>query len=226
MDYGRRSASPWTAVAPSIAVVTWIAKSCSILRMCHRGTLWLSTIHPGKVPIQGEEMTERTGIIHAGGNPLTLIGHEVKVGDTAPDFEVIDNNMNPVTLSSFRGKVVIISAVPSLETRTCDMETRRFNQEAGNLSQDIVILTISMDLPFAQKRWCGATGVDKVITLSDHRDALFGTAYGVLIKEMRLLARTVFVIDRQGTVRYIQVVKDITTEPDYDPVIAAANELL
>jgi thiol peroxidase len=122
--------------------------------------------------------------------------------------------------------VVVISAVPSLDTPVCDMETRRFNSEAAKLSDDIVILTISMDLPFAQKRWCGAAGVDKVVTLSDHREAEFGKAYGVLIKELRLLARAVFVIDAEGVVRYVQLVNEVAEEPDYDAVISAAKNLV
>jgi thiol peroxidase len=171
-------------------------------------------------------MEERTGIITMKGNPLTLIGKEVKVGDPAPDFEVLDNDLSPVKLSSFRGKVCVISSVPSLDTPVCDMETRKFNQEAGKLNADVQILTISMDLPFAQKRWCGAAGVDKVVTLSDHRNASFGTAYGVLIKELRLLARCVFVVDREGIIRYIQMVKEITEEPDYEAIMDAVNNLV
>ncbi|MBU4427501.1 MAG: thiol peroxidase [Desulfobacterales bacterium] len=170
-------------------------------------------------------MIERTGIITMKGNPLTLAGKELKVGDLSPDFEVLDNDLAPVKFSSFRGKVCVISSVPSLDTPVCDMETRRFNEEAGKLGADIRILTISMDLPFAQKRWCGAAGVDKVITLSDHRDASFGTAYGALIKELRLLARIVFVVDGEGVIRNIQVVKEQTEEPDYDAVLEAVNAL-
>ena len=160
------------------------------------------------------------------GNPLTLVGNELKVGDAAPDIEVLSNDLTPVKLSSYRGKVCIVSTVPSLDTPVCDMETRRFNQEAADLGDDMVILTISMDLPFAQKRWCGAAGVDKVVTLSDHREAAFGDAYGVLIKELRLLARAVFVVDKEGVIRYVQLVKEIAEEPDYDAVIAAAKELM
>jgi thiol peroxidase len=170
-------------------------------------------------------MEEHTGIVTMKGNPLTLIGKEVKVGDPAPDFEVLDNDLSPVKFSSFRGKVCVISSVPSLDTPVCDMETRRFNQEANRLSADVQILTISTDLPFAQKRWCGAAGVDKVVTLSDHRNASFGTAYGVLIKELRLLARSVFVVDREGIIRYIQMVKEITEEPDYEAIMDAVNNL-
>ena len=171
-------------------------------------------------------MEERTGSITWRGNPLTLLGKELHLGEPAPDFEVLDNNLQPVRLSNYRGKVCVISSVPSLDTPTCDMETRRFNDEAGKLSSDVVILTISMDLPFAQKRWCGAAGVDQVITLSDHRQADFGTAYGMLIKELRLLARAVFVVDQSGIIRHIQLVKEVAEEPDYDAVIQAVNKLL
>ena len=170
-------------------------------------------------------MSERTGLVMMGGKPATLLGNEVKVGDGAPDFTAVGNDMKPVRLSQFKGKVVVLAAVPSLDTPTCNLETRRFNAEAANLGPDVVILTVSMDLPFAQKRWCGAAGVDKVITVSDHRDASFGTAYGVLIKDLRLLARAVFVIDRQGTIRYVQLVKDLGTEPDYAPVLQAIKDL-
>ena len=171
-------------------------------------------------------MAERSGAVTMQGNPLTLVGSELNIGDAAPDIEVLDNDLNPVKLSNYKGKVCIVSTVPSLDTPVCDMETRRFNQEAANLGDDIVILTISTDLPFAQKRWCGAAGVEKVVTLSDHREAAFGDASGVLIKELRLLARAVFVVDKSGVVRYVQLVKEITEEPDYDAVIAAAKELV
>jgi thiol peroxidase len=159
------------------------------------------------------------------GNPLTLVGNEVKVGQPAPDFEVIANDMSSVKLSSFKGKVCIICSVPSLDTSVCDIETRRFNEEAGKLGSDVVVLTISMDLPFAQKRWCGAAGVKNVQTLSDHRDASFGKAYGVLIKELRLLARAVFVVDKNGSIRYVQIVKELSTEPDYKAVLEAVKGL-
>jgi thiol peroxidase len=171
-------------------------------------------------------MTERTGIVTVAGNPVTLVGSEINPGDPAPDVELLDNDLKPVKLSSYRGKVCILSAVGSLDTAVCDIETRRFNTEAAELGPDIAILTVSMDLPFAQKRWCGAAGVDKVVTLSDHRNADFGKAYGVLVKESRLLARAVFVVDRQGVVRYIQLVKEIGEEPDYGAVLEAARALL
>ncbi|MDH3555211.1 MAG: thiol peroxidase [Deltaproteobacteria bacterium] len=171
-------------------------------------------------------MQERDGIVTMKGNPITLMGTEPQVGDKAPDFVAIDNDLNPVSFDSFRGKVCIVSSVPSLDTPVCDMETRRFNDEAGRLGDDVEILTISMDLPFAQKRWCGAAGVDRVQTLSDHRDAAFGQAYGVLIKGLRLLARAVFVVDKEGTIRYMELVKEIASEPDYDSVLTAVKELV
>ncbi len=171
-------------------------------------------------------MEERPGIVTINGDPLTLVGKKVKVGDKAPDFAALDNDLSPVEFSSFRGKICVISVVPSLDTPVCDIQTRRFNEEAGKLGSDVVILTISMDLPFAQKRWCGAAGVDKVTTLSDHRDASFGTSYGVLIKELRLLARAVFVVDRDGVVRYVQLVEEVTNEPDYKSALDAVNKLV
>jgi thiol peroxidase len=171
-------------------------------------------------------MSKGYGTITMKGNPLDIAGKELKSGDQAPDVELVDNGLLPVKLSSFRGKVCIVSAVPSLDTPVCDMETRRFNEEAGNLGSNVVILTVSTDLPFAQKRWCGAAGVDKVITLSDHRETAFGQAYGVLIKGLRLLARAIFIIDRDGVVRYVQVVNEVTNEPDYDAVLAAAKKLI
>jgi len=160
------------------------------------------------------------------GKPVTLIGDEIKIGKPAPDCEVIANDMSKVLLSSFSGKVRIICSVPSLDTSICDKETRRFNQDAENLVDDVVVLTISMDLPFAQKRWCGAAGVKNVHTLSDYRDALFGKAYGVLIKELRLLARAVFVVGKKGVVRYVQIVEETSNEPDYDAALEAVRKLL
>jgi len=171
-------------------------------------------------------MKERTGIIAMRENPLTLVGEEMKVGNPAPDFIVLDNNLSPVKFSSYRGKICIISSVPSLDTPVCDIETRKFNEEAGRLGEDVVILTISMDLPFAQKRWCAAAGVNRVQTLSDHRDASFGTSYGVLIKELRLLARAVFLVDRKGILQYVQLVKEISKEPDYEEVLNALKKFL
>ena len=171
-------------------------------------------------------MQERSAAVTMHGNPLTLVGKELSIGDPAPDLELLGNDLKPVKLSSFQGKVCVITSVPSLDTPTCDMETRRFNEAAGKLGDDVVILTVSMDLPFAQKRWCGAAGVESVITLSDHRDAAFGSAFGVLIKELRLLGRSIFVLDRNGTIQYIQNVKELSEEPDYDAVIEATRKIV
>ncbi len=157
---------------------------------------------------------------------MTLVGPELKVGDDAPDVEVVDNDLQPVRLSTYKGKVAIVAAVASLDTGTCDVETRRFNQEIGKLGDDVVVLTISMDLPFAQKRWCGAAGVEAVKTFSDHRSAAFGEAWGVLMKELRLLARAVFVVDREGDIRYVELLGEVGDEPDYDAALNAAKELL
>ena len=155
------------------------------------------------------------------GNPLTLVGNPVKVGDSAPVFEVLANDLSPVKLSSFQGKICLISSVPSLDTGVCDIQTRKFNEQAGALGDKVVVLTISMDLPFAQQRWCGAAGVKNVQTLSDHRKAEFGKAFGVLIDELRLLARAVFIVDAEGTIQYIQIVDELTHEPNYDEAIEA-----
>jgi thiol peroxidase len=170
-------------------------------------------------------MEERFGVITMKGQPLTLVGPEVKLGDPAPDFEVTGNDLSPVKFSSLERQVSIIAAVPSLDTSVCDLETRRFNAEAANFSPDINILTISMDLPFAQTRWCGAAGVERVKTFSDHRLASFGLAYGVLIKELRLLARAVFVVDQAGIVQYAELVKELTNQPDYEAVLLAVKKL-
>lgn len=171
-------------------------------------------------------MKERTGLVTLMENPVTLVGDEINVGDKAPNFTVVDNKLDPVEFSSFRGKTCIISSVPSLDTPVCDTSTRAFNQEAAGLGPDIVILTISMDLPFAQSRWCGAAGVDAVQTLSDHKEASFGTAFGVLIKELRLLARAQFVVDKEGVVRYARIIPEVAQEPDLQPVIKAAKEIV
>ncbi len=170
-------------------------------------------------------MEEQKRTVTMKGNPLTLVGNAAKAGQPAPDFEAIANDMSSVKLSSFKGKVCIICSVPSLDTSVCDTETRRFNEEAGKLGNNVVVLTISMDLPFAQKRWCGAAGVENVQTLSDHREASFGKAYGVLIKELRLLARAVFVVDTNGVIRYVQIVNELTSEPDYTAVLDAVKDL-
>ena len=168
----------------------------------------------------------RKGVVTFKGNPVTLVGPELKVGDRAPEFAVVDTSLTPVNLATYGGKVRVISAVPSLDTPVCDTETRRFNQEAATLPGDVAVLTVSLDLPFAQKRWCGAAGIDRVTTLSDYRDRSFALAYGVLIDELKLLARTIFVIDADDTIRYIQRVPEVTHEPDYAAVMAAVRALL
>lgn len=170
-------------------------------------------------------MMERKGIVAMKGNPLTLVGPELKVGERAPDFTVLDNDLQPVSLSSFRGKPVVLSVVPSLDTPVCDLQTRRFNAEAEKLGPSVPVLTVSMDLPFAQKRWCGAAGAKNVRTLSDHRDVSLGLQYGLLIKELRLLARAVLVLDREGTIRYLQIVPEVASEPDYAGALAALAKL-
>ena len=161
----------------------------------------------------------RTVTMH--GNPLTLTGNAVKVGDVAADFEVVANDLSPVKLSSFKGKVCLIASVPSLDTGVCDTEIRKFNEKATSLSDNVVVLALSMDLPFAQARWCGAAGVKNVQTLSDYQKADFGEKFGVLIKGLRLLARAVFVIDDKGIISYIQIVDELTNEPNYDEALKA-----
>ncbi|MEW6259976.1 MAG: thiol peroxidase [Thermodesulfobacteriota bacterium] len=159
------------------------------------------------------------------GNPMQLAGPLPEVGQLAPNATLINNDLAPVDLDSFRGKVVVLSVVPSLDTPVCDMQTRRFNQEAEALGDGVQVLTISMDLPFAQKRWCGAAGIERVTTLSDYRNADFGSKYGVLIPALRLLARAVFVVDQQGVIRYVQLVPEIGQEPDYAPVLEVVKGL-
>lgn len=171
-------------------------------------------------------MTERSGLITFLGNPLTLVGAEVRVGSAAPDFTALDVNLAPVSLSSFAGKICVLSSVPSLDTPVCDAQTRRFNLEATRFSPDVVVLTLSMDLPFAQKRWCGGAGVERVLTLSDHRDASFGLAWGLLIKELRLLARAVHVVGRDGRIHYQEIVREVTHEPDYPAAIDSVRKLM
>lgn len=171
-------------------------------------------------------MEERSGVVTFKGNPLTLVGSPVNTGDTAPDFEALGNDLSPVKLSDYKGKIVVIVSVPSLDTPVCDVEVRRFNSEATGLGDNVVILTVSMDLPFAQARWCGAAGVENVVTVSDHKNADFGEKYGMLIKELRLLARAIFVVDAGGKVAYTEIVKEVADEPDYDAVIDAVKKLV
>ena len=158
------------------------------------------------------------------GNPVNLVGSEPQTGQTAPDCTLTANDLSVVKLSSFKGKKIILSVVPSLDTPICDLQTKRFNKEASALN-DVIVLTISMDLPFAQKRWCGATGSDKIKTLSDHREASFGQAYGVLIKDLRILARAIFIIDEKWSLRYKQIVPEIAQEPNYEEALQAIKKI-
>lgn len=171
-------------------------------------------------------MQERSGVVTFKGKPMTLLGPEIRVGEKAPDFRVVDTALAPVSLGDFRGKVKVISSVPSLDTPVCDAETRRFNQEAAKLPENVVVLTVSMDLPFAQKRWCAGAEVDKVKTLSDYQDRSFASAYGVMIKELKLLSRSVFLVDDKDVVRYVQHVPEVAQEPDYESVLAAVRGLV
>jgi thiol peroxidase len=169
---------------------------------------------------------ERTGLITMNGNALTLVGNPVKVGDKAPDFEVFDVELTARGLKDFAGKVKIVSVTPSLDTPVCDLQIHWFEQDAAKLSDDAAILNISADLPFAIKRFCTGKGIDKVVVLSDHKSVSFGEGYGVLIKELRLLARSIFIIDRENVVRYVQIVSEQTNEPDYNDAIKALKTIL
>lgn len=166
-------------------------------------------------------LEERTGIVTVEGNPLTLVGPAIGVGDVAPDFRVVDAEFGEVTLSDFAGKTVLISAVPSLDTPVCSIQTRRFNEEAERLGDGVVVLTVSQDLPFAQARFCGAENITKIRVLSDHVHREFGQRFGVLIKGSALLARSIWVISPEGTITYCQVVPELTDEPDYAAALAA-----
>lgn len=170
-------------------------------------------------------MDKRTGLVTMHGDPLTLVGKEIKVGDKAPDFTVAKNDLSPYSLSDAGEKVKIISVVPSLDTGVCELQTIRFNEEAAAL-KDVVVLTISVDLPFAQGRFCGAHNIDKVITLSDYKDLSFGENYGFVLEELRLLSRGIVVLDKDNTVKYVEYVKEVTDHPDYDKAIEAAKKLL
>lgn len=171
-------------------------------------------------------MNKRNNVVTFQGNPLVLLGPEITVGMAAPDFTVVKNDLAPATLADLKGQVTIISVVPSLDTGVCDVQTRRFNQEAEALGGKVKVVTVSMDLPFAQARWCGSAGVENVQTVSDYQTASFGQAYGVLIEGLRLLARAIFVVDSQGKVAYVQIVPEMTHEPDYGAALDAAKKLL
>ncbi len=165
---------------------------------------------------------ERPGATTMRGNPLTLVGPELKPGDAAPGFNLVDGALKPVTLADTAGHVRILSVVPSLDTPVCDAQTRRFNEAAASLP-GIDIIAVSMDLPFAQKRWCGAFAVDNVKMLSDHKDASFGSNYGTLIKELRIESRAIFVIDRNNRVCYAEYVKEVADHPNYEAALRAAR---
>ncbi len=164
---------------------------------------------------------ERNEAVTVKGNPLTLVGDEVKVGQEAPVFKVLNADLEEVSLDAFDGKIKLIASVPSLDTPVCDLQIKRFNDEAAAINKDIVILFISMDLPFAQKRFCQAYDIKKVKTFSDHADADFGTKYGVLIKELRLLSRAVFILGKDNMVKYVEYVKELTEHPNYDAALEA-----
>ncbi|MCT4606118.1 MAG: thiol peroxidase [Marinisporobacter sp.] len=170
-------------------------------------------------------LEKRKGIITMQGNPMTLLGTEIKVGDTAPDFTVLKNDLTPFSLKDVEEKIKIISVVPSIDTGVCEFQTTFFNQEAASLG-DVAILTISVDLPFAQKRFCGAKGIDAVITLSDHKDLSFGLNYGFVIEELRLLSRGIVILDKENKVRYVEYLKEVTNHPDYEKAMTALKELL
>lgn len=166
----------------------------------------------------------RSAAITLKGNPVNLVGPELKAGDKAPDFSVVNTALQPVTLADTGNGVRIFSVVPSLDTPVCDMQTKRFNEEAAKL-ENVKICTISMDLPFAMKRWCGAFGVDNLMMLSDHRDASFGTNYGTLVDALRIECRAIFVVDGDNVIRHVEYVPEVGSHPDYDAALAAARAL-
>ena len=169
-----------------------------------------------------ERHVERPGATTLRGNPLTVLGPALKPGEKAPDFKAVDDSLKDVNLAGTGSGVRIFSVVPSLDTPVCDAQTKRFNEEAGKLP-DVKIYTISMDLPFAQKRWCGAYGVDHVKMVSDHRDGSFGEAYGTLIKDLRIMSRAIFVVDKDNVIRHVEYVEEVADHPDYEAALAAAR---
>ena len=171
-------------------------------------------------------MEKRTGVVTFAGNPIALLGKEVKVGDKAPALTLLDNGLGEKTLADYAGKVKVISVVPSLDTGVCDAQTRWFNQNVSKLGDNVVVLTVSVDLPFAQKRWCGAAGIDQVETLSDHRDLSFGENYGFILEGLRLLSRGIVVIDKDDVVRYVEYVPEVTSAVNFDAAEAATKALV
>ena len=171
-------------------------------------------------------MEKRTGVVTFAGNPIALLGKEVKVGDKAPAFTLLDNGLGEKKLADYAGKVKVISVVPSLDTGVCDAQTRWFNQNVSKLGDNVVVLTVSVDLPFAQKRWCGAAGIDQVETLSDHRDLSFGENYGFILEGLRLLSRGIVVIDKDDVVRYVEYVPEVTSAVNFEAAEAATKALV
>lgn len=175
--------------------------------------------------IKKNRMKRNTNIVTFGGNPVTLLGKMIKPGINAKNFIAVGKDLKPVMLSDYSGKVRIISSVPSIDTSVCAQQTRKFNEEASKLG-DVQIITISCDLPFALNRFCAAEGIDKIVTVSDHKNTDFGVKYGLLIEEFRLLARSIIIVDKLDVVRYVEVVKEISNHPDYDKALAAARDLV
>jgi thiol peroxidase len=171
------------------------------------------------------QVQERPGVVTFRGNPLTLLGPDLKVGDRAPDFQLVNMELKPVTLKDFAGKTLVLSVALSVDTPVCDVQEKRFNEIAASLSEDVVVAAVTVDLPFALRRWCGANGVDRIQALSDYQDHQFGLSYGVLIKEMKLLARSVWIVDRDGVIRYKEIVPEVTQEPNYQAALEALKQV-
>ncbi|MBQ9565509.1 MAG: thiol peroxidase [Synergistaceae bacterium] len=170
-------------------------------------------------------MSERTGVITMGGNPMTLMGNEAKVGEKAPDFVLLDKGLAEKRLKDFAGKIKVVSVAPSLDTKVCSIQLQWFNEDAAKEGDDVVVLNVTMDLPFAIGRFCATNGIENAMALSDHREASFGLGYGVLIKELRLLARSIFIIDKDDVIRYVQIVPEETNEPDYEAAMKVLETL-
>lgn len=170
-------------------------------------------------------MEKRKGLVTMGGNPVTLIGKEIKIGDKAPEFTVLKNDLSSYSLKDAGNGIKIISVVPSLDTGVCELQTINFNETATEL-KDVTILTISVDLPFAQGRFCSANSIDNVITLSDHRDLSFGMNYGFVIEELRLLSRGIVILDKDNVVKYVEYVKEVKEHPNYDKAIEEVKKLI
>lgn len=169
-------------------------------------------------------MSDRAGIVTFAGKPVTLTGNEIKIGDKAPDFTGVNQSLEQVSLSSFKGKTVVIAVYLSVDTGVCQAQNRKFNEIASKMS-DVVVIGISMDLPFAQKRFCAAEGIEKIITLSDHREHEFGQKYGFLIKELVMFARGTVIIDKEGIVRFVEILPEVATEPDYDATLKVLEQI-